>query len=67
MAIFCAFVERRDAAIKRSLQKNITRPMPTFLSFPNELQSNVDEEKGDAEAGETNLVPTHLVTEGQEA
>ncbi|KAK5842444.1 hypothetical protein PVK06_004800 [Gossypium arboreum] len=45
MAIFCAYVERRDAVIKRSLQKNITRPMPAIPSFPSELHSNVDEKE----------------------
>ncbi|KAH1082618.1 hypothetical protein J1N35_022379 [Gossypium stocksii] len=41
--------------------------MPGFPSFPEELNSDVDEEEEEADVGETNPAPTHPATEGQEA
>ncbi|XP_016706817.1 ribosomal RNA-processing protein 17-like [Gossypium hirsutum] len=66
MAIFWADVERRDVAIKRSLQKNLTRPMPEFRSFPKELNSDLDEEEEEAEDDRTKSVVIASDNEGKE-
>ncbi|KAH1031539.1 hypothetical protein J1N35_043713, partial [Gossypium stocksii] len=62
-----AYVERRDADIKRFLQKNFTKPMPTFPNFPKELHSNEVEGEGEVEANVTDHIPTYHATKKQKA
>ncbi|KAH1097514.1 hypothetical protein J1N35_014435 [Gossypium stocksii] len=56
MAIFWGYVRQRDKAIKKALQKNFTKPMPTFPIFPKEflLEPNDDDEDGEEATAEKN-------------
>ncbi|KAH1107955.1 hypothetical protein J1N35_011723, partial [Gossypium stocksii] len=47
--LYIAYVERRDTAIKRSLQKNFTKTMHVFPNFPKELHADEEEEEGETE------------------
>ncbi|KAK5770962.1 hypothetical protein PVK06_047127 [Gossypium arboreum] len=53
LALYWAYVERRDAAMRRSLQNNFTKPMLAFLDFPKELQATIVERVGEVEPAET--------------
>ncbi|KAH1056250.1 hypothetical protein J1N35_034315 [Gossypium stocksii] len=69
MALFWHYVRKRDNAIKKSLQKNFTRLMLAFLTFPKELLSDL---KGEVEAAvmDTTTHPATIEknneTEGEE-
>ncbi|KAH1039865.1 hypothetical protein J1N35_041608 [Gossypium stocksii] len=53
MVIFWGYVRRMDKAIKKSLQKNFTHPMPTFPIFPKELLLEPEEDNGKGEESTT--------------
>ncbi|XP_016735604.1 uncharacterized protein [Gossypium hirsutum] len=63
MSLFWGYVRKRDAAIKKSLQKNFTRPLPMFPNFPKELLSDAEErEEDEAEADATEPTTIHTAT-----
>ncbi|KAH1055746.1 hypothetical protein J1N35_033811 [Gossypium stocksii] len=70
----CGYVKRKDKAIKKSPQKNFTRPMLTFLTFPKELLLNLkdkDEDEVEATVTDTTTYPVTVKkmnkeTEGEE-
>ncbi|KAL1185319.1 hypothetical protein V6Z11_A01G107400 [Gossypium hirsutum] len=66
MAILWTYVEKRDVALKRPLQKNFTKLMPTFPKFPKELQSSVEEGMAIVEPVETELGTTNPAAEEKE-
>ncbi|PON59596.1 hypothetical protein PanWU01x14_158080 [Parasponia andersonii] len=41
---FWAYSKERDTALKKALQNNFTRPIPTFPTFPQELLQDLDYE-----------------------
>ncbi|PON73690.1 LOW QUALITY PROTEIN: hypothetical protein PanWU01x14_055780 [Parasponia andersonii] len=41
---FWAYSKERDTALKKALQNNFTRPIPTFPTFPQELFQDLDYE-----------------------
>lgn len=63
MALFLGYVKKRDTTIKGSFQKNFTKPIPAFPSFPKELQSSEKEEEDAIETNEINPTPTQLANE----
>ncbi|KAH1046386.1 hypothetical protein J1N35_037170 [Gossypium stocksii] len=50
--------KKQDAVLKRSLQKNFTKPMLEFPKFPKELQVSVEEETGEVEPTKTEPTST---------
>ncbi|XP_052482960.1 uncharacterized protein LOC128036125 [Gossypium raimondii] len=53
LALYWANTERRDAAMRRSLQKNFTKPMLACPDFPKELQAAIVEKVGEVKPAET--------------
>ncbi|PON31553.1 hypothetical protein PanWU01x14_369030 [Parasponia andersonii] len=41
---FWAYAKERDNALKKSLQKNFTKPIPSFPAFPEEILQDLDDE-----------------------
>ncbi|KAH1031690.1 hypothetical protein J1N35_043864 [Gossypium stocksii] len=63
MDLFWGYVRKRNATIKKPFQKNFTRPMLAFPSFPKELLSDTDKDDDELGVDEAEPTPTHPAIE----